>query len=284
VGADYSHVGFAARQESPFVDDDQSNSKVTPQGGIVFQPSSALIARVGYGQNLGRSSFSALASVEPTLIGGISQRYQDINPGVIAQNFGTGLDFQPWRSTYIGGEWVRRWLEDPRVPAVYTADIDFNEASVSTDVEYSDRDNVSVQQDLVSAYVYQIVTDTFVLGNDYRYARNTVGLPDDSFIKGHRNRAFGRYFFTNMFFAQAGGTYLYQDRAGYELDGVPNGSDAGWMFDAAIGYRLPTRHGFITAGVNNIFGQDFVLEQAVFNDNAIVVNDPIFELAARINF
>jgi tetratricopeptide (TPR) repeat protein len=284
VGADYSHVGFAARQESPFVDDDQSNSKVTPQGGIVFQPSSALIARVGYGQNLGRSSFSALASVEPTLIGGISQRYQDINPGVIAQNFGTGLDFQPWRSTYIGGEWVRRWLEDPRVPAVYTADIDFNEASVSTDVEYSDRDNVSVQQDLVSAYVYQIVTDTFVLGNDYRYARNTVGLPDDSFIKGHRNRAFGRYFFTNMFFAQAGGTYLYQDRAGYELDGVPNGSDAGWMFDAAIGYRLPTRHGFITAGVNNIFGQDFVLEQAVFNDNAIVVNDPIFVLAARINF
>ena len=284
VGADYSHVGFAARQESPFVDDDQSNSKVTPQGGIVFQPSSALIARVGYGQNLGRSSFSALASVEPTLIGGISQRYQDINPGVIAQNFGTGLDFQPWRSTYIGGEWVRRWLEDPRVPAVYTADIDFNEASVSTDVEYSDRDNVSVQQDLVSAYVYQIVTDTFVLGNDYRYARNTVGLPDDSFIKGHRNRAFGRYFFTNMFFAQAGGTYLYQDRAGYELDGVPNGSDAGWMFDAALGYRLPTRHGFITAGVNNIFGQDFVLEQAVFNENAIVVNDPIFELAARINF
>jgi tetratricopeptide (TPR) repeat protein len=284
VGADYSHVGFAARQESPFVNDDQSNSKLTPQGGIVFQPSSALIARVGYGQNLGRSSFSALASVEPTLIGGISQRYQDINPGVIAQNFGTGLDFQPWRSTYIGGEWVRRWLEDPRVPAVYTADIDFNEASVSTDVEYSDRDNVSVQQDLVSAYVYQIVTDRFVLGNDYRYARNTVGLPDDSFIKGHRNRAFGRYFFTNMFFAQAGGTYLYQDRAGYELDGVPNGSDAGWMFDAALGYRLPTRHGFITAGVNNIFGQDFVLEQAVFNDNAIVVNDPIFELAARINF
>lgn len=284
VGADYSHVGFSARQESPFVEDDQSNSKLTPQGGLVFQPTSAVIARVGYGQNLGKSSFSSLASVEPTLIGGISQRYQDINPGVIAQNFGTGLDVQPWRSTYIGGEWVRRWLEDPRVPAVYTADIDFNEGSVSTDVEYSDRENVSVQQDFVSAYVYQIVTETFVMGNDYRYARNTVDFPDDSFLKSHRNRAFGRYFFTSMFFAQAGGTYLYQDRAGYELDGVPNGSDAGWMFDAAIGYRLPTRHGFITAGVNNIFGQDFVLEQAVFNDNAIVVNDPIVELAARINF
>jgi hypothetical protein len=242
------------------------------------------MARVGYGQNLGRSSFSALASVEPTLIGGISQRYQDINPGVIAQNFGTGLDFQPWSSTYIGAEWIRRWLDDPRVPAVYNADIDFNTGTLVTDVEYSDRENVSIQQDFVSAYIYQIVTDKFVLGNDYRYARNTVDFPDDSFIKNHRNRAFGRYFFTNMFFAQAGTTYLYQDRAGYENEGVPNGSDAGWLFDAAIGYRLPTRHGFITAGVNNIFGQDFVLEQAVFNDNAIVVSDPIVELAARINF
>ena len=87
-----------------------------------------------------------------------------------------------------------------------------------------------------------------------------------------------------MFFVQSGATYLYQDRTGYEDVGVPNGSDGGWMFDASVGYRLPTRHGFITAGVNNIFGQDFVLEQAVFNDRAIVVNDPIFELAARLNF
>jgi tetratricopeptide (TPR) repeat protein len=284
VGGDYSHVGFSARQESPFVDDDQRNAKLTPQGGLVFKPSSAFLARVGYGQSLGRSSFSSLASVEPTLIGGISQRYQDINPGVIAENFGTGVDFQPWRSTYIGAEWIRRWLDDPRVPAVYNADIDFDTASITTDVEYADRDNVSIQQDFVSAYAYQIVTDRFVLGNDYRYARNTVGFPDDSFLKNHRNRAFGRYFFTSMFFAQAGGTYLYQDRTGYESEGVPNGSEAGWIFDAAIGYRLPTRHGFITAGVNNIFGQNFVLEQAVFNDNAIVVNDPIFELAARINF
>ena len=284
VGADYSHVGFAARQEAPFVDEDLYNAKLTPQGGIVYRPGNFLLARVGYGQNLGRSSFSSLASVEPTLIGGISQRYQDINPGVIAENFGGGLDLQPWRSTYIGAEWVRRWLDDPRVPAVYNADVDFANSTVTTDVEYSDRDSVSVQQDLLSAYIYQIVTEKFVLGNDYRYVSNTVGSPDDSFLKNHRNRAFGRYFFTNMFFAQAGASYLYQDRTGYELDGVPNGSDAGWLFDAAIGYRLPTRHGFITAGVNNIFGRDFVLEQAVFNDNAIVVNDPIFELAARINF
>jgi tetratricopeptide (TPR) repeat protein len=284
VGADYSHVGFSARQESPFVEDDQYNEKLTPQGGIVYRPSSAFMARVGYGQNLGRSSFSSLASVEPTLIGGISQRYQDNNPGVIAENFGTGIDVQPWRSTYIGGEWVRRWLDEPRVPAIYAADIDFENATVTTDVEYADREGVDIQQDFVSAYVYQIVTDKFVLGNDYRYARNTVGFPDDSFVKTQRNRAFGRYFFTSMFFAQSGATYLYQDRTGYEFEGVPNGSDAGWLFDAALGYRLPTRHGFITAGVNNIFGQNFVLEQAVFNDNAIIINDPIFELAARINF
>lgn len=284
AGGDYQHVGFAASQEAPFNDEDESNSKWTPKGGIIYRPSDRMMARVGYGQNLGRSAFTALASVEPTLVGGINMLYQDNNPGVIAENFGTGLDFQPLDSVYVGAEWTRRWLDEPRVPSLYAANYDPTTETLTTDDVFYDRDNVNIQQDFVSAYAYHVVNDRFVLGNDYRYGRNVTGTPDDSFLKNQRNRAFGRYFFTNMFFVQSGATYLYQDRTGYEDVGVPNGSDSGWMFDASIGYRLPTRHGYITAGVNNIFGQDFVLEQAVFNDRAIVVNDPIVELAAKLNF
>jgi tetratricopeptide (TPR) repeat protein len=284
AGGDYQHVGFAASQEAPFNNEDESNSKMTPKGGIIYRPSNRIMARAGYGQNLGRSTFTALASVEPTLVGGINQRYQDNNPGVLSENFGTGLDFQPLDSVYVGAEWTRRWLDEPRVPSLYAAEYDPTTETLTTDDVFYNRDNVSIQQDFVSAYAYHVVNDTFVLGNDYRYARDVTGTPDDSFLKNHRNRAFGRYFFTNMFFVQSGATYLYQDRTGYEDVGVPNGSDGGWMFDASVGYRLPTRHGFITAGVNNIFGQDFVLEQAVFNDRAIVINDPIVELAARLNF
>jgi hypothetical protein len=284
AGGDYQHVGFAASQEAPFNNEDESNSKMTPKGGIIYRPSDRMMARVGYGQNLGRSAFSALASVEPTLVGGINQRYQDNNPGVTSENFGTGIDFQPLDSVYVGAEWTRRWLDEPRVPSIYSANYDPTLDTLTVGDAVYNRDNVTIQQDFVSAYLYHVVNDTFVVGNDYRYARNVTGTPDDSFLKNQRNRTFGRYFFTNMFFLQSGATYLYQDRTGYENEGVANGSDSGWMFDASIGYRLPTRHGFITAGVNNIFGRDFVLEQAVFNDREIVVNDPVVELAAKLNF
>jgi tetratricopeptide (TPR) repeat protein len=284
VGADYSYVSFAAAQTAPFYNEDNHNSRLTPKGGVIYRPSKRAMARVGYGQYMGRSAFSALASVEPTLVGGINQVYQDNNPGVIAQNFGTGIDIQPFNSTYIGTEWTRRWLDDPTNDAVYAADYNPDTNVITTDVIYNPRYNVGVMQDFVNAYVYQILSDQFVLGNDYRYGRNDAGSPDDFFLENHRNRTFGRYFFTNMFFVQSGATYLYQDRTGYEAVGVPNGSDCGWMFDAAIGYRLPTRHGYITAGVNNIFGQDFVLEQAVFNERSIVINDPMVELAAKFNF
>lgn len=284
AGADYSYVSFAAAQEAPFYNEDNHNSRLTPKGGVIYRPSNRAMARVGYGQYMGRSAFSSLASVEPTLVGGINQVYQDGNPGVIAQNFGTGLDVQPWDSTYLGAEWTRRWLDDPTNEAVYTADYNPDTNSITTDVLYKDRYNVDVMQDFISAYVYHIFDNQFVVGNDYRYGRNDAGSPDDFFLENHRNRSFGRYFFTNMFFLQSGATYLYQDRTGYEEIGVPNGSDSGWMFDAAIGYRLPTRHGFLTAGVNNIFGQDFVLEQGVFNERSIVINDPMVELAAKFNF
>ena len=284
AGADYSYISFAAAQEAPFYNEDNHNSRLTPKGGVIYRPSNRAMARVGYGQYMGRSAFSSLASVEPTLVGGINQVYQDGNPGVIAQNFGTGLDVQPWDSTYLGAEWTRRWLDDPTNEAVYTADYNPDTNSITTDVLYKDRYNVDVMQDFISAYVYHIFDNQFVVGNDYRYGRNDAGSPDDFFLENHRNRSFGRYFFTNMFFLQSGATYLYQDRTGYEEIGVPNGSDSGWMFDAAIGYRLPTRHGFLTAGVNNIFGQDFVLEQGVFNERSIVINDPMVELAAKFNF
>lgn len=284
VGADYSYTSFAAAQEAPFYNEDNHNSRLSPKGGVIYRPSNRAMARVGYGQYMGRSAFSSLASVEPTLVGGINQVYVDGNPGTIAQNFGTGLDVQPWESTYMGAEWTRRWLEDPTNEAVYSADYNPDTNSITTDVLYKDRYNVDVTQDFVSAYVYHIFNDEFVVGNDYKYGRNDAGTPDDFFLENHRNRSFGRYFFTNMFFLQSGATYLYQDRNGYEAVGVPNGSDCGWMFDASIGYRLPTRHGFITAGVNNIFGQDFVLEQGVFSERSIVINDPMVELAAKFNF
>jgi outer membrane receptor protein involved in Fe transport len=39
------------------------------------------------------------------------------------------------------------------------------------------------------------------------------------------------------------------------------GDDQFWLVDAAIRYRLPKRRGFITFGVNNLFGETFSFQE-----------------------
>jgi outer membrane receptor for ferrienterochelin and colicin len=56
------------------------------------------------------------------------------------------------------------------------------------------------------------------------------------------------------------GTYVYQDGEFERATNVgtfEDGDDKFWLFDAAINYRLPKRYGFISAGVKNLFDEDF---------------------------
>jgi outer membrane receptor for ferrienterochelin and colicin len=53
-------------------------------------------------------------------------------------------------------------------------------------------------------------------------------------------------------------TYYYQDGKFEKFDTAEfkNANNTFWLVDAAIGYRLPKRYGFITAGVTNLFDDD----------------------------
>jgi hypothetical protein len=282
LGGNYSHVEFTSSDSGALVPDSESNSKLTPKAGFVYRPGDDLMVRVGYGQTLGKSAQGALASIEPTMIGGINQRINDVAPGTLGDNFGVGIDLHPVKSTYFGGEWQRRWLSEPRVASAYEVDINPADQTFTTTLISQDRINVSVDQDVATAYVYHIVTERLVLGTDYRYTRSVRSFPDDSSLIDHASKSFGRYFFTSMFFVQSAATYRYQDRTN-SLVGLEDGTSSGWLFDAHLGYRLPTRQGTITAGVKNIFGQNFTLDQYLYNQE-VVINDPVFELAARVNF
>ena len=60
--------------------------------------------------------------------------------------------------------------------------------------------------------------------------------------------------------ASVKGTYVDQDGK-FERQGsigtFENGDDNFWLVDAAITYRFPKRYGFLTAGVKNLFDEDF---------------------------
>jgi hypothetical protein len=56
-------------------------------------------------------------------------------------------------------------------------------------------------------------------------------------------------------------TYYNQDGTFERVTGgggiFESGSDAFWLTDAAISYRLTNRYGFITIGAKNLFDEDF---------------------------
>jgi tetratricopeptide (TPR) repeat protein len=284
LGGEFESIEWASQDEQPFSSNSTSRSLWSPKAGIIFMPSSEVTARVGYGESLGKGTSTDLVSIEPTLIGGITQRYNDL-AGTHSQNLGFGLDLHPRKSTYLGAEWNRRWLDENTSEALYEYVIDLDQSRGFSAVDLGENYNVPIDQDLVSAYVYEVFSRRLVGGLDYRFVRQDAGGDDPFMSNDHRGTAFSRYFFAGGFFLQTSASYRYQDRQNIQLtsEGALNGSDNAWFMGAGIGYRLPTRHGLVLLDVQNIFGQDIAVEQLTFF-NEPVFNDPTLRLAVNFNF
>lgn len=284
-GGEYESLEWASQDEPPFSSNSTSKSLLSPKAGIIFTPSRAVTARVGYGESLGKASRTDLISIEPTLIGGITQRYNDL-AGTKSRNLGFGLDLHPRDSTFLGGEWSRRWLDENRSAALSEYVFDFDRGLGYSTVDLGENYDVPIGQDLLSVYGYEVLSRNLVGGVDYRFVRQDINLPGDGSLTGdHRGQAFTRYFFANGLFLQGSAAYRYQDRRNVALSGEApsNGSDGAWLMGAGIGYRLPTRHGLILLDVQNIFGQDISLDQTTYF-NEPVFSDPTVRLTANFNF
>jgi tetratricopeptide (TPR) repeat protein len=284
LGGEFESIEWASQDEPPFSSNSTSRSLWSPKAGIIFMPSEVVTARVGYGESLGKGTRTDLVSIEPTLIGGITQRYNDL-VGTRSQNLGFGLDLHPRKSTFLGVEWNKRWLDENTSEALYEYVIDLDQLRGFSAVDLGDNFDVPIGQDLVSGYLYEVFSRHWVGGLDYRFVRQDIGGDAGSLSRDQRGTAFTRYFFSSGWFAQASASYRYQERQNIQIasDGNLNGSDSAWFMGAGVGYRLPTRHGLVLLDVQNIFGQDIALDQlSYFNEP--VFNDPTVRLAVNLNF
>jgi tetratricopeptide (TPR) repeat protein len=284
-GAEFESIEWASQDEPPFSSNSTSKSLWSPKAGVVFTPSRELTARVGYGESLGKGTRTDLISIEPTMIGGITQRYNDL-AGTKSQNLGFGLDLHPRESTFLGAEWTRRWLDENRSAALSEYVFDYDRGVGYGTVDLGENYDVPIGQDMVSVYGYEVLTRNLVGGVDYRFVRQDIELPGDgSLTDDHRANVFSRYFLSNGVFLQGSASYRYQDRRNVALsgEGPSSGSDGAWLIGAGIGYRLPTRHGLILLDVQNIFGQDISLDQTTYF-NEPVFSDPTVRLSANFNF
>jgi hypothetical protein len=284
-GGEYESLEWASQDEAPFSSNSTSKSLLSPKAGIVYTPSRKVTARVGYGESLGKASRTDLISIEPTLIGGITQRYNDL-AGTKSRNLGVGLDLHPRDSTFLGAEWTRRWLDENRSSALSEYVFDYDRGLGYSAVVLGENYDVPINQDLLSVYGYEVLSRNLVGGVDYRFVRQDIDPSGDgSLTNDHRGQAFTRYFFASGLFLQGSATYRYQDRVNVALSGEApsSGSDGAWLMGAGVGYRLPTRHGLILLDVQNIFGQDIALDQTTYF-NEPVFSDPTVRLTANFNF
>jgi outer membrane receptor protein involved in Fe transport len=273
----YARVQLEEADVPPFVDETFEKSRFDPKVGLQINLTPTTTLRSAYFKTLRKFAFEDTEALEPTLIGGINQRFTDLS-GDRAENWGLGLDQKFGSSTYLGVEGIHRHLTEDDTPAISNVLIDFDKLTTAQKVTLGDRGTLPATQDMIRAYAYRVLTQRIVASFDYHWTRFERDIPElQQDIRTHRVGAGLRYLDPSGIFTYVRATWRRQDDEGSFV--VEDGRHDFWVADAGVGYRLPHRHGSILIQLSNIFDRKFALDQ--FNGEDEIV-DP--EFAARLLF
>jgi hypothetical protein len=257
LGAAATQVEQDLTEVPPFLSGESLHSAVTPKFGLVLTPTSWLTTRAAYFESLStKPVLEDLSSLEPTLVGGISQRYND-PVGTRSRNAGVGLDFKAPNTAYFGAQYLHRnlresfgWVDD--IASYDGATIQSSEPSSSGFF-----DNFR-ETDTVRGYVSLITSSRSSLsGEALSYLYRDTDPDDGGSVRTDRFRLGYRYFLGKHLSLNAQGTYRNQTASEFE---DPSGF---WLFDAGVSYRFAEQRGRIFARVDNILDRSFTYDQSV---------------------
>ena len=189
----------------------------------------------------------AQQTIQPTLVAGFNQLYDDFN-GTKADQVAAGLDIRATPDLAVGLEGIYRDLSPPRVVS----------GEDGTDVLLRD-----AKEAIAQAYLYWTATNRIsasleLRGSRFRQHENDSG-GDPQGINTILAPLSVRYFDPSGFFAIAGAEYVSQSVTRQDSSGSNSEKwgDA-WLFDAALGYRLPNRYGVINFGSITCSTREFI--------------------------
>jgi len=182
-------------------------------------------------------------TIEPTQVSGFNQFFDDVN-GTDSWRCGAAIDQHFSQNLYGGVEISRRDLKVP-----YT--------TFAGEDKEADWD-----EEFARAYLYWTPHKWFALSAEYQYEKfertSEANLFNVLEVKTYRLPLGINFYHPLGFYAKAKGTYIDQEgEFGDIFKGFEHGDDQFFVFDAAIGYRLPKRYGLVTLGVRNLFDQHF---------------------------
>jgi Flp pilus assembly protein TadD len=281
AGASYEETQRDLREVPPFVNGNDPNHRFAPKLGAVINPISNLTLRSSYGEGVRKAVLEDQISIEPTMVGGINQRFNDLS-GSENRQFGIGADWKSPKSTYLGTEWIRRHINEPISFTTNQFTANFDTDTSSSDVQFNGTSHYHVEQDFLRSYLSQVLSDRFVMSFDHRYAMQRF-TDQESYerLEEHRASATVKYFDPSGLILFSRALWIYQERIG--SINVSDGTEPFWQFDTGAGYRLPGRKGIIRLELRNLLDQSFELDQTAGFYEVLAPSRSVF-LTARFNY
>lgn len=226
-----------------------------PQADITqLNPKLGFAWNVGYGLTLRAAAFRVLSrdlvnnqTIEPTQVAGFNQFFDD-PVGTDVTSYGIGIDEAFSHRLFAGAQVVKRDLTIPYFLG-------------ST----SNRAFADAAERLGRAYLYWAPLDRLALRTEYYYdwrersanivpsGYDYVDLTTQWGLAGMTWLVSDSWsLFANVTLTDQRGTFLNTLTAA-----TTQGGDRFWMTDAEARWRIPLRHGFVGAGVRNLFNQSF---------------------------
>ena len=260
LGGAATHLERDLREVPPFLDGSDTTNKFNPKVGLVLTPNSWATGRFAYFESTNKTVLEDLSSLEPTLVGGINQRFNDLS-GTQSRNLGFGLDIKDPNFIYAGAQYTRRNITNSYGDVMDYVAYDGETTSVLQPVSYGFTES-HANADILRSYIYTILTSQSVLTADALYERFSETdeeiLTDPNFntaLSTQRYRFGYRYFIGKHFSVLSQATYRDQE---LNQTDDPYGF---WLFDLGANYRFSEQHGRFFARVDNILDRNFTYDQ-----------------------
>ncbi len=224
--------------------------RLNPKLGLQWNIANNLRLRFAWIETI-KASLATKQTIEPTQVAGFNQLFDDVN-GTKSRRFGIGIDTHYAKRIYSGFEISSRNLSVPL---------------------FGSDNNISFEnqkENLYRTYIYGLINKNLTIRNEIQFEKfsrptqhnephqiDTLSIPIGV-----------NYFNPQGLFANLTGTFVRQeiDRNGTVDEGIENF----FLFDAALGYRLPNRRGIFSLEARNIFDQSFLFRNMNFR-----VSEPV---------
>ncbi|HWO41169.1 MAG TPA: tetratricopeptide repeat protein [Candidatus Eisenbacteria bacterium] len=218
-------------------------AQFNPKFGVTWIPLSGTAIRAAVSRVLKRTLITD-QTLEPTQVAGFNQFFDDVDV-TEAWRYGAAIDQKFSESVFGGLEFAKR---DLKIPLIDTT-------TLTTQ-------RLDGEEYLARAYGFWAPRPWFAATAEYMFERfandgRLLARGEPRHSDTHRWPLGIRIFHPSGISAAVRAAYYHQSGRFSRPIGLQSATNNFWTVDAALQYRLPNRHGFVTVGATNLFDRRF---------------------------